>query len=92
MADFDVTMLTDMAVAWGLKIVAALLVFLVGKWVASRIARLVVTIMEKQQIDVTLTRFLKNYLIFIHQDDRYYGAIIIPAILLMLGFMMKLNY
>ncbi len=64
MADFDVTMLTDMAVAWGLKIVAALLVFLVGKWVASRIARLVVTIMEKQQIDVTLTRFLKNIIYY----------------------------
>jgi small conductance mechanosensitive channel len=64
MANIDVTMLTDLAVAWGVKIVAAVLVFLVGKWVASRIARLVVTIMEKQQIDVTLTRFLRNIIYY----------------------------
>ena len=64
MADIDITMLTDLALSWGIKIVAAALVFLIGKWVASRIARLVVKIMERQQIDVTLTRFLKNIIYY----------------------------
>ncbi len=64
MNQLDWTMITDLLVTWGIKIIAAGLVFLVGKWVASRIARLVVTIMEKQDIDVTLTKFLKNIIYY----------------------------
>jgi small conductance mechanosensitive channel len=64
MITFDVEMLTGLAVAWGVKIIAAVLVFFIGKWIALRIANLVVKIMERQEIDVTLTRFLKNIIYY----------------------------
>jgi len=64
MDKIDVTMVADLAVAWGVKIIAAGLVFLIGKWIASRIAKLVVSLMEKQEIDVTLTRFLRNIIYY----------------------------
>jgi len=64
MEQFDVTMITDLLVTWGIKIIAAALVFLIGKWVASRIAKLIVRVMERQDIDVTLTRFLRNIIYY----------------------------
>ncbi len=64
MMDIDVTMLTELALSWGAKIIAAGLVFFIGKWISLRIARLVAGILEKQQIDVTLTRFLKNIIYY----------------------------
>jgi len=64
MTGIDVTMITDLAVAWGIKILAAGLVFLIGKWVAAKITRVIVKIMEKQDVDVTLTRFLKNIIYY----------------------------
>lgn len=50
--------------SWGGKIVAALLVFLIGKWVASRITILVVKILEKKNVDVTLIRFLRGIIYY----------------------------
>lgn len=64
MDKIDVTMIADLAVAWGVKIIAAGLVFLVGKWIASRIAKLIVNLLEKQEVDVTLTRFLRNIIYY----------------------------
>ena len=60
MAEIDWTLVTDLAIQWGMKIVAAGLVFLLGKWVAARIANFIVMLMERQGVDETLTRFLKN--------------------------------
>ena len=64
MDKIDVAMITDLALAWGVKIIAAGLVFLVGKWIASRIAKVIVSLLEKQEIDVTLTRFLRNIIYY----------------------------
>ncbi len=58
--DLDVNLLTGLALSWAAKVIAAGLVFFIGKWISLRIARLVAGILEKQKIDVTLTRFLKN--------------------------------
>jgi len=60
----DTAMLIDLGVNWGTKILATLVIFLVGKWLAARIAGLVVRVMERQKIDVTLTRFLKNIIYY----------------------------
>ena len=64
MDKIDVAMIADLALAWGVKIIAAGLVFLVGKWIASRIAKVIVSLLEKQEIDVTLTRFLRNIIYY----------------------------
>lgn len=54
----------DMAVEYGteygLKIVAALLIFVIGKWAARRITALITTLMEKAEVDKTLSSFVNN--------------------------------
>ena len=62
--DFDTSTIVDLAVSWGIKIVAAIAVLLIGRWIAARIAGLVFRMMEKQEIDVTLTRFLRNIIYY----------------------------
>lgn len=50
---------------WAGKIFTALLVFLIGKWLARRICLLVGKIMERHEVDLTLTRFLGNILYYL---------------------------
>lgn len=45
---------------YSLKIVGAILVFIIGKWLARYISKLLGKIMRKNQVDETLTRFLGN--------------------------------
>lgn len=47
-------------VTWGIKIVAAILILVIGNWLAKKAVNLFVTMMERNEVDVTLTRFLKN--------------------------------
>ena len=42
------------------RVFAALAIFLVGRWIAARIANMVVTATERANVDVTLTRFLRS--------------------------------
>lgn len=51
-----VPMLTD----WAVKIVLALLIYLVGKWIARRLTRVVRRLMEARSVDPTLVNFLCN--------------------------------
>ena len=43
-----------------INIVGALLIFIVGKWLARKIADLLAKLMEKSNVDATLVNFLKN--------------------------------
>jgi len=45
---------------WGIKIVLALLIYLVGKWVARKLTKLVRTLMQRAEVDETLISFLSN--------------------------------
>ncbi|MCG6929022.1 MAG: mechanosensitive ion channel [Desulfofustis sp.] len=54
----------EIIVAWGLKIVAAGLILLIGNWLAKKIAAFFVMIMERNSVDVTLTKFLKNIIYY----------------------------
>ena len=47
-------------VTWGLRVVAAALIFIIGNWVAKRIAAFFVVVMNRNDVDVTLTKFLRN--------------------------------
>ena len=51
-------------VSWALKVVAALLVLVIGNWIARRIAAFFVVVMDRNNIDVTLTKFLRNILYY----------------------------
>lgn len=65
LSSIDLSVLMPVALSWAGKIVAALLVFILGKWLAKRIGNLFVGIMERNSVDVTLTRFLHNILYYV---------------------------
>ncbi len=60
----DVTALIDQAKVfitnYAVNILGALLIFLIGKWIAQRLVALLSKVMTRQEIDVTLTRFLEK--------------------------------
>ena len=66
MLNFEELNLTEMTVAFlaeaGLRLLAAALIFWVGRWVARKITALAQRLMEKAELEPTLTRFLGNIL------------------------------
>jgi len=54
----------DMAVKfgseYGLKVIGALLIFIIGKWIAKRIQSIVVKLMTKNKVDETLISFIES--------------------------------
>ena len=50
----------EMVSIYGLKVVAALLIFVVGRWVSRRITLLIVRLLRKNKVDETLVGFLEN--------------------------------
>ena len=57
---------------WAVKIAGALLVFIIGRWIARAISRLVERALQKSQTDETLTQFLKSL--------TYFGLLILVII------------
>ena len=60
---------TDMAITYaseyGLKIVAAILIFLIGKWVVRKLTNLTKALMIKAKIDTTLVEFAESLIYFV---------------------------
>jgi small conductance mechanosensitive channel len=52
--------LVPMLTGWAIKIVLALLIYIIGKWVARRVTNLVKKLMTSQEVDPTLINFLSN--------------------------------
>jgi small conductance mechanosensitive channel len=55
---------SDLILTWGLKIVAALAILVIGNWLAKKIAAIFVKMMDRNEVDVTLTKFLKNIIYY----------------------------
>jgi len=55
---------TDIVIDWvsiySVKIIAAILIFIIGKWLANKISKLFSKLLEKNNVDVTLIGFLSN--------------------------------
>ncbi len=64
--------ITVWATTYSVKIVAALLVFIIGKWLARKISILVKKILERNKVDVTLVNFLEGII--------YYALLILVLI------------
>jgi small conductance mechanosensitive channel len=65
---FDMETLQVLAIAYGTQVVLAILIFIIGKWLAGKLTDLLAKVLEKQKVDVTLIKFLKNilyYLLFV---------------------------
>ncbi len=63
--NFDMDSIQVLAISYGTKIVAAIIVFLVGRFIAKWLTRVVVKILEKQNVDATLVKFLENVVYYI---------------------------
>jgi small conductance mechanosensitive channel len=50
----------NFAMTYGLKIIGALLIFVIGVWIAKWIQKLLVAVMKKKKVDDTLQTFLEN--------------------------------
>jgi len=72
----DLQQLQELAITWGVKVASALLIFLVGKWLARKVSRIIVRILENRKVDITLVHFL---------DGIIYYALFISAILAAAG-------
>jgi len=66
--DLDIAKYKDMAIMYaseyGLKIIAAILIFVIGKWVAHRLTALIKNLMTKAKIDRTLVEFSESIIYF----------------------------
>lgn len=51
-------------IQYGLKIAAALIIFVIGKWIAKIVARIIESIMLKAKVNKTLVSFIKNLAYF----------------------------
>lgn len=67
--------LPEYLVTYGLRIIAAVLIFLVGRWVARLASRLVEKVMIKANVEPALAKFLRNICYFL-----ILGFVIIAAI------------
>ena len=53
-------LISQYLVPWGIKIVAAILIYIIGRWVAKLIVKSVVKLMEKSNVDESLRQFVGN--------------------------------
>jgi small conductance mechanosensitive channel len=66
----------DLAITWGIKIVVAIAIYIIGKWIAGLLTNLFRKMLEKSDTDVTLVKFL---------GDLVYFGLIVLVILAALG-------
>lgn len=45
---------------WSLRLLAALAIFFIGRWIAQKLVQALVNLMERRAMDPTITRFLQN--------------------------------
>lgn len=63
--NFDLQMIQELALTYGIKVITAILIFIIGKWLSKKITNLVSKILEKQNVDITLIKFLNNIIYYL---------------------------
>ncbi|MFO7785119.1 MAG: mechanosensitive ion channel family protein [Thermodesulfobacteriota bacterium] len=51
----------DLFVLYGIKVIAALVIFVIGRWVAKLVHRIVDKVMKKREVDGTVSAFVGNF-------------------------------
>lgn len=66
--DFDAQKLLDAATIWAseyaIKIFAAVLILIIGKWLAGKFSNLFAKLLEKNKVDITLIKFFDNIIYY----------------------------
>lgn len=60
-----IEMVTTNAVDWGIKVFLALAIFVIGKWIARKVADLLRKTMTSRNVDPTLTAFVVNIIYYL---------------------------
>jgi len=58
--DKIIDLFTIWITTYSMKIIAAALIFIIGKWIAKRVTGLFIKLLERNKVDITLTRFLES--------------------------------
>ncbi|MEA1867487.1 MAG: mechanosensitive ion channel [Thermodesulfobacteriota bacterium] len=64
--------LTVWVTQYSVKLVAAILIFIIGRWISRRISKLLGRLLDKNNVDVTVVRFAENLI--------YYALIVVVLI------------
>ena len=67
MSDFNMDQLIDLAMFYGIKVIMALAIYIIGKWIVGLIANAMTAAMNKRDIDSTVAKFVGSivyYLMF----------------------------
>ena len=59
-----IEMVTYWVTTYSVKIIAALLILVIGKWLARKITNMIMKLMEKNKVDITLVRFLDSIMYY----------------------------
>ncbi|QCI27452.1 mechanosensitive ion channel family protein [Caminibacter pacificus] len=62
----------DLALTWGIKIIGAIAIYIIGKWIAKLLTNLFRKMLERSNTDVTLVKFLGDLV--------YFGLIVLVII------------
>ena len=52
------------ATTYSIKLIAAILIFIIGKWIANKLTKLITRLLEKNNVDITLTKFLESIIYY----------------------------
>lgn len=58
--DVFLSKIIDLATSLGSRILTAIVVFLIGRWIVKKLNRIVLSIMEKKQVEASLFSFTKS--------------------------------
>ncbi len=58
--DTLISKLIDLGVSLGSKLLIALIVFIIGRWIIKRIKRIIIRIMQKKEVEASLFSFVKS--------------------------------
>ena len=58
--DVFLTKMIDLGISVGSKILLAIVVFIVGRWIVRRLNKLLANILEKRHVEASLSTFVKS--------------------------------
>lgn len=64
----DIEKLIETATVWAttysVKLIAAILILIIGKWMAGKISKLITKLLERNKVDITLTNFMHSIIYY----------------------------
>ncbi|MFT7389737.1 MAG: small conductance mechanosensitive channel [Candidatus Endobugula sp.] len=59
------SVISEYAILYGVKFVTAIIIYLVGKWVAGMLSNLIAKGLDKKGVDITLSKFMNNIVYYV---------------------------